>query len=292
MNRIFGADVAPSIHLVSGPALLRAIGSHPPDAGPKSPRARLLAATAMLAAAMLVASPDRAAAQSNDACGAVDASGAVVCTPAGNPYPDGIGYATPPAVAGEDVTLPETPVVDLTIVLEPGVQILPDPAAAPAIRLVGHNSGSVNLISDSDNLVVTTGDGQRGLSALTQAGDISVLAPAIATYGDFATGLRAISSSGSTQIEAGDLSTHGYASDAIIAAGSSVTVGVGGSVFTGSDLAYGVFTRATDGNATVNLSGSIETRGFNAWASTPRGWTEHRWWAPARSKRMGRWRAA
>ena len=85
MNRIFGADVAPGIHLASGPACLRAIGSPPSDAGAKSLRARLLAATAMLAAAMLVASPDRAAAQSNDACGAVDASGAVVCTPAGNP---------------------------------------------------------------------------------------------------------------------------------------------------------------------------------------------------------------
>ena len=63
-------------------------------AGPGAGRTALMLTTAV-AAALALGAADPVHAQTNNACGPADASGHVVCTPAGNPYSDGIVYQAP-----------------------------------------------------------------------------------------------------------------------------------------------------------------------------------------------------
>ena len=89
----------------------------------------------LIGTSLLVYAASPSAAQAQQECGAPPPEGIVTCTPAGNPYPNGINY---PGV-----------VEDLTVVLEPGVQTqqgvdLSSSLDGIDLRLEGHTGTFIN----------------------------------------------------------------------------------------------------------------------------------------------------
>lgn len=159
-----------------------------PDSGRASARLnlRLGAAIGPLTLAM-IALPGVARAQ--DECGAAPAGGTVTCSPADNPFPNGITYVAQPA--------------DLTVVLEDGVDVQTTAAANAGIRL----DGVAALTLDGGAATVsTTGAGANGVDVTSVAGPIDIVIGDVGTTGAASAGVRAIGG-GDVTVSTGNVST-------------------------------------------------------------------------------------
>lgn len=238
-------------------------------------RAGLFVSTAMAGVLVVLGAP-MAQAQALDACGPADASGTASCSPAGNPYPDGIHYITPPVTPGDDVDDPATPVLDLTVTLEDDGIVFPDAnTGAPAIHLEGRNDGAVTLYAGQRTGVLTTGDYQTGVLATATEGDVTLYAPeAVVTLGDEAAGVKAVTDAGGgIGIASYSVSTSGDFSIGVYGwaqGGGDVGVTAYDTVSTGGDYAMGVFAAASDGAAVAEFT-SVDTFGEGSSGVVARG---------------------
>ncbi len=243
-------------------------------------RARFTLASALAgtASALLLALPTAALAQ--EECGAAPATaGTVVCTPAGNPYTNGVTYIAPPA--------------DLTIVLEDGVRIDTTGGLNLGLLAVGDNAftinGGTNTLITSDSFgalvsnntdpisvtldrIVTNGANNFGLIVSSSEGSITTSTNAITTNGANADGISASTDTSAITIRSGSVTTSGQNAIGIdansdfgnlnITSGTIGTSGVGGGGFSGGAVGILAQTGGT-GTVTVN-STTINTAGTDA----------------------------
>ncbi len=224
-----------------------------PDSGHQAVRARLSLGSALggTLAMMMLALPATASAQ--EECGAAPATpGTVTCTPAGNPYPDGVTYIAPPA--------------DLTIVLQPGVRIDTSGGFNLGLLAVGDNAFTVNGGTDT----IITSD-SFGVLVSNNVDPISVTLDRIVTNGDSSFGLIASSSEGDITLDTNSITTSGANADGISASTdiSAITIRSGAITTTGSN-AIGIDANSDGGDIAIT-SGTINTAGpgsgfFNAGA--------------------------
>ncbi|HEX8364481.1 MAG TPA: autotransporter domain-containing protein [Allosphingosinicella sp.] len=184
-------------------------------------RAVLLFGTSL--AAYAVVSPTAAMAQSE--CGAPPpGGGTVTCTPAGNPYPNGIDYDPPTGL-----------VADLTVVLQPGVRVT--------------NNGTPTNPNG-----VEIGSSTAGVDLVLQAGTDTQVNTNAANHD----GVDVVSVDGTVSVAVDDVSTTGINSDAVIASGrGSVTVS-GDTISTTGDFSYGVRAEEGDFILSGDPSGAID----------------------------------
>lgn len=243
-------------------------------------RARFTLASALAGttSALLLALPSAALAQ--EECGAAPATpGTVTCTPAGNPYPNGVTYIAPPA--------------DLTIVLEDGVRIDTTGGFNLGLLAVGDNAftidGGTNTLITSDSFgvlvsnntdpisvtldrIITNGANNFGLIVSSSEGSITTSTNAITTNGANADGISASTDTSAITIRSGSVTTSGQNAIGIdansdfgnlnITSGTIRTSGVGGGGFSGG--AVGILAQTGGiGTVTVN-STTIDTAGTDA----------------------------
>lgn len=205
---------------------------------------RLLAGTAISSGLLVLAPP--AAAQS--ACGAPSAGGAVTCTPAGDPYPDGISYTAP---AG-----------DLSVTVQSGV-------VASGLSVFAQ-AGATTIVNDgaiSTSAADRTGVSGRGRLGLT----LTSLRP-ISTSGDGAPGVFALTSQGAGVVTVGDVTTTGQGASGVFAqAGRDLTVTAGAVSTRGDEVvdgdvgpadSTGINASSVTGSVTVNAA-SVAVTGRN-----------------------------
>ena len=174
-------------------------------------RARVAAGSALTGtlAVMLVMMPSPASAA--DECGLAPATpGAVTCTPAGNPYPNGITYIAPPA--------------DLTIVLQDGVRVNTSGSLNIGVLAVGDSAFTVN--GGTNTLITTTDDGAFGALVANNTDPLSLTLDRVVTGGTNATGVLASSSEGAVSVNTNNITTAGLRAEGISASTdiSSITV--------------------------------------------------------------------
>ncbi len=211
----------------------------------QSPRTRarftLASALAGTASALLLALPSAALAQ--EECGAAPATaGTVVCTPAGNPYTNGITYIAPPA--------------DLTIVLQDGVRIDTSGGLNLGLLAVGDNAFTIN---GGTNTLITSDS--FGVLVSNNTDPISVTLDRIVTNGANNFGLIVSSSEGSITTSTNAITTSGANADGISASTdiSAITIR-SGSVTTSGQNAIGIDANSDFGNLNIT-SGTIRTSG-------------------------------
>ncbi|KQM21521.1 beta strand repeat-containing protein [Novosphingobium sp. Leaf2] len=213
-------------------------------------------------------------AYAQDACGA-PVDGTVTCTPASNPYPNGIQYYSPAADPARDPGLdPTAPVLDLTVVLQPGVQVAPT-SNVPGVALIGFNDGAVTLNAADNTAIAVSGTGSIGVLGLTNYGDLTINTDSIVANGRASTGINANSNEGAITINANTIAVTGnsgvgisansYRGDVTIDAGTVSASGyyVGGiNAYTGSgNIAITADRVSTTGGSFYNYgSTAIEAR--------------------------------
>jgi hypothetical protein len=231
--------------VVSGRKGVADIVSNLKSVSPRPVSRSLLFGTALasVAACALLSPPAKAAGE----CG-LASNGTVTCTAAGNPYANGISYASPQ---------------DLTVVLADGVVV--NSGTNPGVSLTGSGNGAVTLNSAANSIISTTGNGATGVLGMTDSGDLTVNAGSITTSGGNADGVRGYSQAGAVSISAGAVTTTGQGSIGIlaIAENQDASVAVGDLSTTGYG-ARGVIAYSALGNATVTSTGTITTSGDNA----------------------------
>lgn len=193
--------------------------------------------------------------------GCAQNGGAVVCSPDGNPYPDGLSFSTPPVAAGDQPNDPDVPVQDLTVTLQPGVTVdTPDTVVGPGVALNGLNDGSVTLDASDAVSITTAGAGATGVLANATGGGVTLGVDTVATTGDFAGGVSAATISGNVAVDAGAVSTAGYGANGIDANAFTGDVSVGVGSVTTSGYAQGVNAVSISGDVAV-AAGSVATGG-------------------------------
>ena len=246
----------------------------------RSARTRFTLASALAgtASAMLLALPSVALADSE--CGPAPATpGTVTCTPAGNPYPNGVTYIAPPA--------------DLTIVLQDGVRIDTSGGFNLGLLAVGDIAltvnGGTNTLITSDSFgalvsnntdpisvtldrIVTNGTNNFGLIVSSSEGAITTSTNAITTTGANADGISASTDTSAITIRSGSINTAGTNAIGIdansdggnlnITSSTIRTTGTGGGGFFGGAVGILAQTGST-GTVTVN-STKINTAGIDA----------------------------
>ena len=242
-------------------------------------RPALFLSSAIASIAFGLLSP--AAAQAVDECGPAE-QGTVTCTPAGNPYPDGIDYTTPPIDPAQDPAVdPAVPVYDLTVNLEPGVAV--QPANGSGVRLFGLNDGAVTLNAGESTDIAVSGAVAAGVFAGTDSGDLTINTDNIVGTGERNAGILALSDSGDIRIDAdsiavtavgiyadtygdvtidvNDVSTQEDNASAIVAFGEGTSVTIQGAVSTAGESAHGVYTEGYSGGVSVVNNGTVTTTG-------------------------------
>ena len=195
-------------------------------------------------AIMLAVMPSPAAAA--DECGVAPATpGTVTCTPAGNPYPDGITYIAPPA--------------DLTIVLQDGVRVNTSGSLNIGLLAVGDSAFTVN--GGTNTLITTDADGSFGALVANNTDPLSVTLDRIVTTGNNATGVLASSSEGAVTVNTNSITTSGQRAEGISASTdiSAITVR-SGTITTGGMDATGINANSDFGDIAIT-SGTIRTTG-------------------------------
>jgi hypothetical protein len=219
-------------------------------------RAVLLLGTSL--AAYAVVAPSAAMAQNE--CGAPPAGGGTVtCTPAGNPYPNGIDY---------------DPVVqDLTVVLQPGVVVTNagTPAHPNGVEIGSSTAGvDLSLQAGTQTQITTTAANHDAVDVVATDGTVTVAVGDIDTTQAGSRGIIA-SGRGRTTVTADTVQTLGANSDGIsaeegnfvlggvpaIVVGTSVTAN---SVFTAGDNSTGVTAFSENGDVVVDV-GTVTTAG-------------------------------
>ncbi len=198
-------------------------------------------------AVILLAMPSPVAAA--DECGPAPLTpGTVTCTPAGNPYPNGITYIAPPA--------------DLTIVLQDGVRVNTTGSLITGVSAVSANALTVN--GGTNTVITTTNNGAFGALLTTNASPLSVTLDRIATTGINATGVRAISTTGAVTVNTNTITTSGQGSDGISASTGTGAIAIrSGSITTAGADAIGIRGVSNTGALSVT-SGTIATTGMNS----------------------------
>jgi len=200
------------------------------------------AGVALLAVGGLAISPSTALAA--DECG-VGAD--VTCTPAGNPYGNGIFY---------------TPATDFTIHLQNGVAV--DTSGSLGIGLLVVQGGPTqSIIVDAPTGVTinTTDDGAFGALLATNAGDITANISTITTSGVNAIGILGTSADGAVDLTLGSVTTLGVGATGIEGSTNTGNVTIGSTlVSTTGSGATGIL--ATSDNGVVDVtSGTVSTLG-------------------------------
>lgn len=239
--------------------------------GRETARLRLKQTTALGAivfAGMAIASPAHAL----DECGTA-AGGTVTCTPADNPYADGIVYVSPAD--------------DLTIILEEGVRVDTSGSLNPGLSVTGDGAFDVNggtdtiittdgigavgalvtNISDPINVTLdqinTTGASAAGVLASSVSGAVTVNTNAVTTEGSLANGIDVITGSGAIAVDAGSVTTTGDGSIGIVAITNTGDVNVTSDMVMTSGLdAVGIY--AASSEAVTVDAGTVSTTGLNA----------------------------
>ncbi|MGZ8352947.1 MAG: autotransporter outer membrane beta-barrel domain-containing protein [Allosphingosinicella sp.] len=250
-------------------------------------RALLLLGTSLVVHAIL---PTAAMAQNE--CGlAPPGGGTVTCQPSGNPYPGGIDYDPPAGV-----------VVDLTVVLQPGVVVanngtpthpngieIGSSTAGVDLSLQGATQTSIStdaVSHDAVDVVATDGtvtialddvdtaqDNSRGVVA-SGRGSTSVTVDTVATLGENSDGISAEEGNfvlggtpsvvAGTSVTANSVSTAGSNSTGLIAFSENGDVLVDvGTVTTGGDSSTAVLAIAAVGDVRVT-SDTVTTSGANS----------------------------
>ncbi|MFZ4604950.1 MAG: beta strand repeat-containing protein [Caulobacter sp.] len=255
------------------------------------------AGAAVLAIGGLVLTP--ATALAADECGV---GAAVVCTPADNPYANGIFYvpATDFAIQMQDGVAVDTsgsfgigllvvqggPTDAITVDAPTGVTINTSDAGAFGVLLATNagditadidtvttsGGGAIGVIAtsaDGDIVLTTTsvttlGDGATGINATTNTGDVTVVSDFVSTRGLAAGGIDAGSDSGAVSVTSNTLSTDGANATGITAASTFGATTVRSTrVTTTGDNSIGIQASSTTGLASV-VSGAVVTTGANA----------------------------
>ncbi len=205
-------------------------------------------------AMLMVAIPGTAFAA--DECGVAPATpGTVTCTPAGNPYNDGITYIVPPA--------------DLTIVLQDGVRVDTSGTFNIGLLVVGDSALTVN--GGTNTIVTTDSDGGFGALVSNNTDAISVTLDRIVTTGANAIGVIASSSEGAVSVTTNNISTLGAGADGISASTDIGAITIrSGIVTTAGQNAIGIDANSDAANINIT-SGTVRTTGpgsgfFNAGA--------------------------
>jgi outer membrane autotransporter protein len=238
-------------------------------------RAGLLGGTALA----LIAAFGGRAAVALDECGPANAGDTITCTPAGNPFPDGIQYK----------------VNDLTIVVQDGVIIdTTTKANEPGGVVSGGNGNYGDLVvkvgtaagagvtittnaDGADGISVATKDGTAtitsyadittsfkngdAISAKTEAGDISIISTGdLDVDGFYGHGIRALSDTGKITItHTGDIETYGAGGFGIRAiTKNDISITVDGDITTRNSSA--ILAQASAGNVTITFTGDINTK--------------------------------
>lgn len=208
-------------------------------------------------------------AHAQDACG-THVDGVVTCTPAGNPYPDGIEYYSPAADPALDPGLdPSAPVLDLTVVLEPGVRIAPT-ASVPGVAVIGFNDGAVTLDGGVDTAIEVSGTGSLGVLGLTNYGDLTINTDSIVASGRASGGINANSNAGDITITANTITVTGDSGMGISANSyrGDVTIDVG-TVSSSGYYVGGINAYAGHGDISITADAVSTTGGsFYSYGST------------------------
>lgn len=206
-------------------------------------RARLTLASALTgtASAILLALPS--AALADNECGVAPATpGTVTCTPAGNPYPNGVTYIAPPA--------------DLTIVLQDGVRIDTSGGFDLGLLAVGDIALTVN---GGTNTLITSDS--FGALVSNNIDPISVTLDRIVTNGTNNFGLIVSSSEGAITTSTNAITTSGANADGISASTDTSAITIrSGSVTTAGTNAIGIDANSDGGNLNITSS-TIRTTG-------------------------------
>ncbi|WP_432770521.1 MAG: autotransporter domain-containing protein [Sphingopyxis sp.] len=198
-------------------------------------------------ALMLLAMPGTAMAQ--DECGTAPATpGTVTCTPAGNPYNNGVTYIVPPS--------------DLTIVLEDGVRI--DTSGTFNIGILAVGDSALTVDGGVNTLITTDSDGGFGALISNNVDPISVTLDRVMTSGENAIGVVASSSEGNVTVDTNMIETVGAGADGISASTDigDITIRSGG-VSTQGTGATAIDANSDFGDIDIT-SGTITTEGGSA----------------------------
>ncbi|MGY4398999.1 hypothetical protein ACVWZA_004211 [Sphingomonas sp. UYAg733] len=225
--------------------------------GGRSIARKLLTGTALagVAASAFIAAP----AFADNECG-VTTLGTVTCTAAGNPFPNGITYSTPPVDPADDPGLdPTAPVYDLTVNLGDGVAINSGPNTGVAI--FGFNDGSATLNSFGNTSISVTGVGATGVIGNTNYGDLTINTDSIVTDGRASQGINAVSNTGDITIDATSIVTNGNSSLGISVNAYAGDIDItAGSVTANGYYVGGIYAYAGNGNVTID-AGTVATTG-------------------------------
>jgi trimeric autotransporter adhesin len=216
------------------------------NAAPSAARKRLCNTSALAGsmALMLMALPATAFAEGE--CGAASLTGGTVtCTPAGNPYNDGITYIAPPA--------------DLTIVLQDGVRV--DTSGTFNIGVLAVGGAAITVDGGTNTIITTDSDGGFGALVANDVDPLSVTLDQVITSGTNAIGVIASSSEGAVTVGTNAITTSGDN-----AAGISTSTDIGAiTVRSGSITTSGFDAAAIDANSDFGdisvTSDSIQTSG-------------------------------
>ena len=239
-------------------------------------RARLGIGSALSGSLALMLLSMPGAASAADECGVAPLTpGTVTCTPAGNPYNNGITYVASPA--------------DLTVVLQDGVRVDTTGTPNTGVRVVGTNAVTVNggtntiittnadnaygaqIQSDNDPLsvtldrIITSGANATGVLVTSPQGAITVRTNNIATSGAGAGGIVATTDTTPISINSGVITTSGPGATAINATSNSGNIGVTSTAITTTGVGSLGIAAQTAGAGTVTInSGSINTSADDA----------------------------
>jgi len=143
------------------------------------------------------------------------------------------------------------------VVVVPFVSTSGDKSAGIVARTSA--GGSIGI---GAGLVRTSGANSTGIDARAAAGgDVLIRADEVRTSGYGSAGIVGNTTAGTSRIEVRTVRTEGAYADAIIARASNVDVAISGTVATSGSIAYGVYGRATGGDASVELDGKVTTSG-------------------------------
>jgi outer membrane autotransporter protein len=182
-------------------------------------------------------------AQAQNECGiAPVGGGAVTCDTDGNPYSDGIIYASP--------------VDDLAITLDEGVVIDTSGNANGGVNVAGGGDAAIAVNGDTDTSITTDAAGAFGVLAATSDGELTVMLDEVTTSGLGADAIRATSTGGDVMVTSRNVSTEGDGATAVWAtsSGGDVTVETTGAVVANGADAGGIYAVSDTGNVAVTAN--------------------------------------
>lgn len=202
-----------------------------------------------LVALVMLGVPGAAYAQNE--CGIAPLTpGTVTCTPADNPYNNGINYIAPPA--------------DLTIVLQDGVRV--NTSGTFNIGILALGDSAFTVTGGTNTIITTDSDGGFGALIASNTDPLSVTLDRIVTTGQNAIGLIASSSEGSIFTSTNNISTMGAGADGINANTNIGAINLrSGIINTVGANAAGIRTSSDFSNIAVT-SNIINTRGAGSTA--------------------------